>query len=322
MSRRKTGKRISFTERDLEILRLLNRYRFLRSTHLHVLAGGKSHKRFVERLGDLYHEIGIINRPPQQWQAINARYMPAVYELGEPGRRILAQYGPAGKNGMCPAQKTPRGSGRQFHHELMVCDILSSIEIGVRANPDLRFIPWTEILASPKMPEAMRESVRPMSVKVAVTYSMPRSKKVLRCDRPLDPDALFGLEYTAGGQKRYRFFALEADRNTEPVTRGDLHQSSYLRKILQYREIAARSIYKSQWGLPNLFVLNVTVSQRREQNIMRLVDELTGGKGIPSLLFKTMPSLASLEKAPLPEPDMLTEAWHRAGQDDLFIDRP
>ena len=161
-----------------------------------------------------------------------------------------------------------------------------------------------------------------MSVKAAVAYPVPRSKKAHRFDRPLVPDALFGLEYTVGGQKRYRFFALEADRNTEPVTRSDLRQSSYLRKILQYREIAARSIYKSQWGLPNLFVLNVTVNQRHEQNIMRLVDELTGGKGSPSLLFKTMPSLASLEKAPLPEPDMLTESWHRAGHDHFLIDRP
>ncbi len=38
---------------------------------------------FIERLGDLYHEGGHIDRPRKQWQAINARYMPAVYELGE-----------------------------------------------------------------------------------------------------------------------------------------------------------------------------------------------------------------------------------------------
>ena len=83
MSRKRTGKRIRLTERDLEVFRLLTRYRFLRSTHLHALAGGRSDKRFVERLGDLYHEGGYIDRPKQQWQAINARYMPAVYELGE-----------------------------------------------------------------------------------------------------------------------------------------------------------------------------------------------------------------------------------------------
>ena len=57
MLRQKTGKQIQLTSRDLEILRLLSRYRYLRSTHLHALTCGKSHNRFVERLGDLYHEL-------------------------------------------------------------------------------------------------------------------------------------------------------------------------------------------------------------------------------------------------------------------------
>lgn len=319
MVRRQTGKRIQLTERDLEVLCLLTRYRFLRSTHLQALAGGKSHKRFIERLGDLYHEGGYIDRPKQQWQAINARYMPAVYELGAAGRTVLAQYGAAdaaltGKHGRRPS--------RHYHHELMVCDILSSIEIGVRADPRLRFISWPEILASPKMPEATRNAARPMAASVPVIHAALGTRKSHRTDRPLVPDALFGLEYTARGTKQYRFFALEADRNTEPVVRSTLRQSSYLRKILQYREIAARSIYKTQWGLPNLLVLNVTTNDEHRQNIMGLVLELTGGKGSTSLLFKTMPSLASLEKAPQPGPAILTEAWQRAGHPDFFIDRP
>src|ERR1700676_1338787 len=93
MARSGMDKRIALGDRDIEILRLLARYRFLRSTHLHVLAGGRSAKRFVERLGDLYHECGYVNRPQQQWQTINARYTPAVYELGEAGARVLEQRG-------------------------------------------------------------------------------------------------------------------------------------------------------------------------------------------------------------------------------------
>ena len=127
---------------------------------------------------------------------------------------------------------------------------------------------------------------------------------------------------TARGTKQYRFFALEADRNTEPIVRSNLRQSSYLRKILQYREIAARSVYKTLWGLPNLLVLNVTINDRHRLNIMRLLDELTNGKSSTFLLFGTMPSLASLEKAPRPIPDILTRAWHRTGHPDFFIDRP
>jgi hypothetical protein len=54
---------------------------------------------------------------------------------------------------------------------------------------------------------------------------------------------------------------------------------------------------------------------------MRLVDELTKGKGSTFLLFGTMPSLASLEQAPRPIPDILTRAWNRTGHPDFFIDQ-
>jgi hypothetical protein len=204
----------------------------------------------------------------------------------------------------------------------MVCDILSSIEIGARATPNLRFVSWTEVLASPKMPETTRGAARPMAASVPVTLAASERRTSLRIDRPLVPDALFGLEYTTLGARQYRFFALEADRNTEPIVRSNLRQSSYLRKILQYREVAARSLYRTVWGLPNLIVLNVTVSDRHRQNLMRLVDELTKGTGSKSFLFKTMPSLASLQKAPPPIPDILAGAWHRVGHPDFFIDRP
>src|SRR5487761_441801 len=322
MARRGTDKRIALTSRDIEILRLLDRYRYLRSTHLHALAGGKSAKRFVERLGHLYHECGYVNRPQQQWQAMNARYTPAVYELGEAGARVLEQRGLAGESASSLMRKGRNGAVRQYHHELMICDTVSSIEIGARADPSLRFISWQEILESPRMPAGTRRSANPLAVPVCVTYSCPKTSVGDRSDRPLIPDAVFGIEYASTGRKSYRFFALEADRNTEPVLRGTLHQTSYLRKMLQYREIAARKTYSAHLGLPNLLVLNVTTNERHARNLMHLVDELSDGEGSTSLLFKTMPSLASVEKAPPPTPFILTTPWQRAGHPEFYIDRP
>lgn len=321
MKRQKTGKRVQLTKRDLEIMRLLSRYRYLRSTHLHALAGGKSNKRFVERLGDLYHECAFVDRPRQQWQTINARYMPTVYELDKAGKQILEQYGVSPDTEAVITRKYQREITRQFHHELMICDILALIEIGTRADPTLRFISWPEILANPRMPEATRNAAIPLAADASITYAPPRSGKSYAFNRPLIPDALFGLEYTAGGKKQYRFFALEADRNTEPIVRNNPHQSSYFRKILQYREVIRRSTYKARWGLPNLMVLTVTTNDRHRQNIMRIVDELTAGSGNTHLLFKNLSSLASLENAPLPVGDILTDPWQRARQPDFFINR-
>jgi len=322
MHRTATDKRLQITERDIEILRLLSRYRYLRSNHLQALTGGKSQKRFIERLGDLYHEGGCVNRPAQQWQAVNARYMPAVYELADAGERLLTEQGLLDEKLSPLLRKGRHGAVRQYHHDLMICDILASIEIGIRADNKLRLISWQEILASPKMPEATRTAVNPFAIPVSVTYTCPGTKATDRSDKPLIPDALFGIEYSSDDKKSYRFFAIEADRNSEPVFRGNLHQTSYLRKILQYREIASRKTHQTHFGLPNLLVLNVTTNEQHMQNIMRFVKEITDGKGSTHLLFKTMPSLASLEKAPPPTPYILTEPWQRAGHPDFQIDQP
>jgi hypothetical protein len=322
MVRTPTGKRLHLTERDLEIFQLLTRYRFLRSTHLQALVGGKSSKRFIERLGDLYHEGGYLDRPDAQWQTARANYMPVVYALGRRGTEVLWRYGLERGESSGTSGGTGGRPGRHFQHELMICDILSSIEIGTRADPRLRFVSWPEILARPRMPETTRRAAKPLAVRVPVIYTPPGSENTHRSDRPLVPDALFGLEYKTRAGKKYRFFALEADRNTLPILRRNLGQSSYLRKILQYREIDKKAVYRARWGLPNLLVLTVTTNERHRQNIMRMVQEVCAAKGSESLLFKTMPMLDSLETSPVATGEFLCGPWHRVGHPDFFIDRP
>ena len=300
---------------------MLSRYRFLRSTYLYALVGGKSRKRFIERLGDLFHEGGYLTRPTAQWQTINASYMPVVYALGSAGKNVLEQHGVT-RPSLSSLTWNAGRPGRHFQHELMVCDILASVEIATRADPHVRFVSWPEILAHPKMPQATRENSKPLATRVPVTYKPPGSHKLQRSNRLLVPDAVFGLEYATPLGNKYRFFALEADRQTQPVFRRTLSQSSVLRKILQYREIITHTLHRDRWGLPNLLVLMVTTGERHQANIMRLVEEMTAGQGCGYILFKTMPALASLESAPLPDPAFLTDPWHRAGQPDLFINRP
>src|ERR1700683_3784385 len=73
MHRTRTGKRIELTSRDIEIFRLLARYRYLSSTYIHAVVGGASETRFKERLGDLFHE-GYIDRPERQWELAGCRH--------------------------------------------------------------------------------------------------------------------------------------------------------------------------------------------------------------------------------------------------------
>lgn len=311
MRRAAVGKRIELTPRDLELLKLLSRYRYLRSNFLYAFLGGASEKRFIERLGHLYHDGRYINRPAQQWQFANSRYMPVVYELDEAGAQVLLAHG-LGEN----AKTLLRGRGRpsrQFAHTLMVSELLASIELGVRGDPSLRFISVQEILA--KAPAATRSSDHPFEMPVSISHEFTRTR-THSVDFKLVPDGLFGLEYN---QKTYRFFAIEADRNTMPVSRSNLHQSSYMKKLLAYRAVVAQQVHKTRFGLPNLLVLNVTTSEEHMRAIMRLLKELAGSSSM--FLFKAVPSLDSFEIAPMPAPHLLMLPWQRVGYEAICIAR-
>ncbi len=316
MRRRSVGKQIQLTERDIELFKLLNRYQYLRSNFLHAFLGGASETRFKERLGDLYHDGRFINRPEQQWQFANSRCMPLVYELDTNGEQVLRDHGLLvhdaalvrnGRMGVC----------RQFAHQLMICDILASIELGIRQTTNLRFLSWRDILA--KAPESTRGLENPFAMPVTISHAFARG--IQTAEISAVPDAVFGLEYSLATQKLYRFFAVEADRNTAPVRRENLRQTSYLRKILAYRKIVADGIHKQHFGVPNLFVLTVTTNERHMRHIMELVGELaTDGKST-LFLFKTMSSLGDFQAAPSPTPHMLCMPWLRVGYEPLVIDR-
>src|SRR5713226_8837613 len=154
MRRISSGKRVELTARDIELFKLLNRYHYLRSNFLYAFLGGKSETRFKERLGHLYHDGGYINRPAQQWQFANCRYMPVIYELDTNGEQVLREQGLM--EDKSPLLKKGRmGAIRQFAHQLMICDCMGSIELGVRQDPRLRFISWQEVIS--KAPAETRE---------------------------------------------------------------------------------------------------------------------------------------------------------------------
>ena len=212
------------------------------------------------------------------------------------------------------------GAYRQFAHQLMICDCMASIELGVRQDPSLRFISWQEIIA--KAPESTRKLDNPFAIPVSISHTFPRTGAVQRADIKIVPDGLFGLEYTRDESKAYRFFALEADRNTQPVARSSLHQTSYLRKILAYRQLSIQGIYKSHLGLPNLLVLTVATNEPHMANIMSLVRELaTEGKS-KLFLFMTTSSVGDFKRAPASTGNMLTDLWQRIGYEGFRIDRP
>ncbi len=296
LKRQPTGKPILLSPRDVEIFKVLNRYRYLRSTFLKAFFPKADKTGFIKRLGRLYHEQPYLNRPERQYQYANALHLPAIYELGELGEQVLKYEGMAHLAG---DRRT--GESKHFAHALMACDILASIELGCGTH--VRFMDKEEALS--KAPS--RGSANPLKIPVGVEGTQIN----------IIPDALFGLGYA--GQS-YRFFALEADRGTMPIYRKSAAQTSYHRKLLAYWQILAREMHRSHFGVPNLLILTVTTSVERMRNIMADLKQMTDGKGHAAFLFKTMKG--DIWKSPPADAHMLAEPWERVGHPPVFIARP
>ena len=198
------------------------------------------------------------------------------------------------------ASKRGAGAQRQFAHTLMTCEVLASIELATIADPNLRFISAREILT--KAPERTRNSSHPFRIPCGLSSDVT-------C---VIPDGLFGLGYLDSGKKSYRFFALEVDRGTMPVVRSRKDQTSYLAKLLAYREVLSQETHKSNFGLPNLFVLTVTTSEIHLQNMLSVFEHRIGGS--TAFLFKPLKEENFLGGMRKPEPTLLASPWHRVGQ--------
>src|SRR6266853_2467398 len=110
---------------DLEILKLLGRYRYLPSDYLAALTG-RSLPALQARLEILCRKPNAyISRPHQQRANADANTRRLVYELDDKGAEELRS------RGLTYSRKKYL---RNFAHELMACTIAASFEIGPKRN--------------------------------------------------------------------------------------------------------------------------------------------------------------------------------------------
>lgn len=248
-----SGKRIVLGDRDMEILRWLYRYRYLRQSHLLKLLRPRSSKRFVERLGDLYHETGLVNRPTAA-SSFDVRATPMLYEITPLGVEWLAAQGALPHRAVTFSRQSRRAFSPQLPHTMMIIEALLKIEQATFMVDGERFVPVDEILE--RAPETTRAAPNPMAVPVVLTGS----GKGVGKKSCLIPDALYGIEYEIDGEKLYRFWALECER-TSPAWRSTNAASSTAAKQAAYDNLIASGACRTYWGIPNL-KLNVVRASR------------------------------------------------------------
>lgn len=155
----------------------------------------------------------------------------------------------------------------------MVSTITASIRLEVDARDDLGFISQADILE-----RADTELSCP------VTFTDPLTgKRMTKC---LKPDALIGLEYKTKSGSRFRFYVVEADRGTEPLTSRNPNRKSILQNFAQYQAYISSGVYKQHLKLTSpLLVLNVTADMKRTGSMLKVAQSLSPPP--PYIFFET-----------------------------------
>ncbi len=219
-----------------------------------------------------------------------------MYDLTDAAKDALADAGRLRENTQAP--------GGPWVHRHMVACITASIELATLAHGDIRFVFQDEVVKGP--------------LRTTVPYTHNGKTET----RDLIPDSVFALAYRTDTGERYRLFALEADRGTEPGHSGTANRKSQLRTVLQYRAYVGEGLYKVHLGVnAPMLVLTITTNAARLRNLVDLVAETSATGRNSFMLFQHLPQFGRHFAPPKPLPQLLSEPWHRAGHEPFRIDR-
>lgn len=280
--RRVTIAAITPTERDIEIIRIANKFRFIRSTHLLELTGAP-YKPLMRRLQLLYHNQ-YLDRPRVQIDYFGpGGSKPMIYALGNRGADLLATLDGERRAKVDWTAKN-RETGRIFiEHTLLIADVMVALEVKSRRHSGVRLIDGNQLF--PSFPAATQRARNPFLMPVRVVH------RGAAADVGLVPDRIFALEFPDTQQRAY--FFLEADRATMPVTRSSLEQTSVFRKLLGYHQAWKQGIPRQRFGFQNARTLFVTSSADRAQTMFAANRDATLGQGSRLFLFADGASLLS-----------------------------
>ncbi len=267
------GERVSGTRNQLAVLDLLLAYPCLPSTYIKAWLPSGS----VPDVILLLAQEGYIGAPTEATMHANPNNRPTVYELKPKGLQLLYSFGR-------PMRPT---SNEQFRHKYLASITQFSFDIATREVPGLKKRTLDDIKSHPNYPGGTDP------------------------DHILPDAPLFGYEYTQPtGRKRYFYLhGFEADRGTEPIT--GFKRQTIERKVAQYARYLADRVYSDVYGISNLSIAFITISDARAHNILDIIRK-TAADQAERFLVKYLPDFIHDAKPPAPSGYLLTEPWFTA----------
>lgn len=260
------------TERDLDMLYQVWRFRFLRSDQVTRIVKG-SEQGIIRRLGLLYHH-GYLTRPPAQRRFYERGLnVPLVYGISKTGHAALAEASrlPQG----APANSSIRGGGLFLEHTLEVAEIVIGFEAKCRQSG--RVLSKEEVFRN-----APDEAIKPVGAFKWAAEVLDLGK---RRTLTVIPDAVVGVEECGDPNQRV-IYLIEVDRGTMPVSRRNLYQTSLRRKLIAYHETWRQGILRDKFGWRRWRTLTVTSSKKRRETLEKETRNVSGNGGTGIFMLK------------------------------------
>lgn len=238
---------IKIQPRDLEIINLVWRYRFLNSEQIQALVEG-SDQVILRRLQKLYHH-GYLDRPISQIVFSNPLFGPKkmVYGLGDKGADILAEAYGIDRGNITWREKNREVSERYIQHTLMVSDFRACLTLALKNNPEVK-LQWLNDGG--------------LDIKQEVRFLEDGKNRRL----PIIPDGFFQIEDPNGKM----YFFLEADRSTMTNVR-------FLNKMRAYW-LWWKQDGQNKLGIGNFRVLTVAKTRQRMENLIETTRQADDSK--------------------------------------------
>ena len=276
---------LRLTDDDVEIVRQLARHRFLRSTHIAALVG-RSLDRANDRLHKLFH-AGYIDRPRAQLDYYpTGGGSPFVYALADRGARLLIERDGTDFSNVEWTRKN-RLAGRPFiDHQLEIMDFYVGLQVAAQGRNDVQVIHADELVAS--FPDQVFSATNPFALQTRINHHGTM------LNVGLIPDLVFGLRFPDGSR---RCFMVEIDRGTMPITRSNLMQTSFERKMRAYLSAHAARQHERHFGWKTFRVLTVTSDQYRVQSMQEALAgiRVPNSQGPSLFFFATRPELLAAD---------------------------
>jgi hypothetical protein len=291
------------TDGDLEIFQLLNRYRFLPINYIAAYTGRS--KAYLNL------RLDLLARKPNKWLNRPEQFRGQPKELS---RFLDYEIAPRAKQylkGKKRFSSEPRfGDNILYAHSRMINEAIINLEMGVRLSGNT-MIWWLEIAKRLNNPHRF--------IPVKIQHQFQKHHEQLDFEYSNDSNGPFGVRY---GDGTARFFSLEAEHTNRVDTEKGLKQTSFLKKFLAIQYLMQNKLYKEAWGIPSLIHLVVAPNEARIETMKALIMRETKGQGASYIAFAVAPVIEDADAKLIPDPELFTRPWQRAGFPDLMLSEP